>query len=209
METRNNPYIWVTWLTKLMTGECQCRWSSWFHSHYKIEEQPSDFDSASWKVMHTELLERRVNQLYKEGFDVSIENQNELRLKGKDDIEVCGKPDIIAIKEKRAYVEDCKTGKPRDSHIMQVMIYMMMLPHVNENIEGKILDGRVIYKENILEIPSRKIDDKQKRIFKELVWQIGGSDPPRKVPSKRECQYCKIPIEYCPEKIIPKDHGLF
>ena len=27
---RQSPYIWFTWLTKLMAGEAQCEWASWF-----------------------------------------------------------------------------------------------------------------------------------------------------------------------------------
>jgi len=35
---RRSPYIWVTWLTKLMAGEAQCEWASWFKAHHKYDK---------------------------------------------------------------------------------------------------------------------------------------------------------------------------
>ena len=34
---RQTPYIWVTWLTKLLAGEAQCDWASWFKAHNKYD----------------------------------------------------------------------------------------------------------------------------------------------------------------------------
>ena len=31
----NGPYIWITWLTKLLTGEHSCEWASWFKAHHE------------------------------------------------------------------------------------------------------------------------------------------------------------------------------
>ena len=43
------PYIWATWLTKLLAGEDSCEWSSWFKSQYDSrtwEKAPSNYDLA-------------------------------------------------------------------------------------------------------------------------------------------------------------------
>ena len=45
---RSCPYIGVTWLTKLMAGESQCEWASWFRAHYNWDKPASDFDVAKW-----------------------------------------------------------------------------------------------------------------------------------------------------------------
>ena len=36
---KEGPYIWVTWLTKLLTGDDSCEHASWFKTQ---------FDAKSW-----------------------------------------------------------------------------------------------------------------------------------------------------------------
>ena len=36
---KDGPYIWVTWLNKLITGDQSCEWAYWFRTQ---------FDSNSW-----------------------------------------------------------------------------------------------------------------------------------------------------------------
>ena len=41
------PYIWTTWLTKLLTGETSCEWAACFRApHQGYAKQPSDFNLA-------------------------------------------------------------------------------------------------------------------------------------------------------------------
>jgi len=212
---RANPFIWVTWLTKLMAGESQCQWASWFRSHYKWDKLPSDFDLPKWTVEHNELLHKRKVQLEAEGFTVYTEDQNSFKLVGKTGIEVSGKADIVAIKEGKAYVEDCKTGNPKHSDHMQVLLYMLALPIATTHCKGLKLEGRIIYKDLVADIPSSKIDDELKELFKKTVLSIGGSEPPIKVPSWGECRFCDISKADCPERIDSQsiatatDHDLF
>ena len=56
---RPNPFIWVSWLSKLMAGEKQCEWASWFRSHYIWEKVPSGLDLAKWTADHAQLLRAR------------------------------------------------------------------------------------------------------------------------------------------------------
>ena len=60
---REHPYIWATWLPRLLTGENSCEWAVWFKAHHQNwSRQPSDFDQAQWLLDHTALLnERRAN----------------------------------------------------------------------------------------------------------------------------------------------------
>jgi len=54
---RESPYIWVTWLAKIMVGDTVCQWQSWFQSQNQLtEKQPSDFDLIGWKIDHTKML---------------------------------------------------------------------------------------------------------------------------------------------------------
>ena len=51
---RDGPYIWVTWLTKLMVGENSCEWAAWFKSHFQgYDKVPNDFDVTAWQMAHT------------------------------------------------------------------------------------------------------------------------------------------------------------
>ena len=56
---RDGPYFWVTWLTKLLTGENSCEWSAWFrarHDSGSWEQVPGDFDRAGWQMAHTAMV---------------------------------------------------------------------------------------------------------------------------------------------------------
>ena len=125
---RPNPYIYVTWLTKLIAGENQCEWSSWFKAHYRYEKLSSDFNTAKWTADHNQLLHRRKGELEKMGHTVYIEDQNKFTLKGKTGIDLGGKADIVGVNGIEAVVEDAKTGSPKNSDHIQVLIYMMVLP---------------------------------------------------------------------------------
>ena len=214
-ELRKSTFVWVTWLTKLMSGENQCMWASWFRTHYKWDKVPSDFDLVKWTADHNELSKIRVNQLKEQGFTVYTEDQNSFHIEGKTGIHLSGKADIVAIKGDEAYVEDCKTGNPRHSDHMQVMIYMLSLPLATTHCKGLKLNGRIIYKNSIVDIPSEKIDDSMKQIFKDTIHKIGQDTPPLKTPSWGECRFCDITKVDCPERIETEpvisheEHDLF
>ena len=53
---RDGPYIWVTWLTKLLAGENSCEWGSWFraqHEGWSWSKVPNGFDQVTWQLAHT------------------------------------------------------------------------------------------------------------------------------------------------------------
>ena len=132
---RPHPFLWVTWLSKLMAGERQCQWASWFRCHYEWNKVPSGCDLARWTADHAELVRTRRATLQAQGFTVYTEEQNSFTLMGTTGIEVSGKPDIVAIQGTEAYVEDCKTGTPRHSDHLQVLVYMLSLPPRREPLE--------------------------------------------------------------------------
>ena len=94
---RPSPYIWVTWLTKLMVGENSCEYAAWFKSHYQnFEKVPNGFDLSTWKVEHTTLLGQTRTALELAGKTVFTEDQNKFTLKGST-AKLGGKPDLISI----------------------------------------------------------------------------------------------------------------
>ena len=155
-QQRSEPYIWVTWLTKLLAGESQCEWSAWYRAHNTgYEKVPSDFDLATWTVEHNDLVNSRREQLLDEGYEVYVEEENAFKRVGKTGIVVSGKADILAIRDGRGVIEDCKTGRPRASDQLQVLVYMLLLPIGNPRCEGVKLSGCVTYKTRSVDIHPR------------------------------------------------------
>ena len=57
VRAREQPYIWATWLSRLLAGESHCEWAAWFRAHYQDwERPPSDFDQTRWMMDHTGLV---------------------------------------------------------------------------------------------------------------------------------------------------------
>jgi len=190
---RGDPYIWVTWVTKLLAGEGQCEWSAWFRArHSDYDRLPSDFDVATWTVEHNELVQLRKEQLADEGYQVYVEDENAFRRIGKTGIVVSGKPDILAIRDNIGVIEDCKTGRPRTSDQLQVLVYMLLLPVGNQRCAGLALSGRVVYKSGTMEIPASGLTDEFRAKFVNLVHRVGGDQPLPKNPVWSECRWCDI-----------------
>lgn len=64
---RNGPYMWVTWLIRLLAEENNCEHASWFkaqHDGNSWEKSPSGFKLVRWQVGHTDML-RRCAQKYR------------------------------------------------------------------------------------------------------------------------------------------------
>ena len=45
-QLRTAPYVWVTWLSRLLVGDDSCVWPSWFRAHYESfrKADSSSFD---------------------------------------------------------------------------------------------------------------------------------------------------------------------
>ena len=116
---REHPYIWATWLARLLAGESQCEWAGWFRANYQDwTKPPSDFDSARWMMDHTALVKEARESREKLGYEVSTEEPEFLHLRGKT-ATLAGKPDLIAVKGNDRVIIDAKTGKPSPHHTVQ------------------------------------------------------------------------------------------
>jgi hypothetical protein len=190
---RTDTYIWVTWLTKLLAGESTCEWSAWFRAHHTdYDKLPIDFDLARWTVEHNELVNARREQLLDEGYQVTVEDENAFKRIGRTGIIVSGKPDILAVRDGDGVVEDCKTGRPRTSDQLQVLVYMLLLPIKNPRCEGVRLSGRVVYRTSAVDVPATGLDDAFRSRFVDLVQRVGGESPLPKHPAWSECRWCDV-----------------
>ena len=81
------------------------------------------------------------------------------------------------------------------------MIYMYALPRALPQYRGVTFDGRVVYNENQIEVPSAAIDDKFVQNLARLIGRVSdASAPARRVPSVTECGRCQITRADCPER---------
>ena len=183
-ELKPLPSIWVTWLARLMADETQCQWSVWFRTHYKYEKLSSTFDSAKWNASHQALLRSRVCGLEAEGYTVHVEGENWFEISGKSNaVKVLGKPDILAIAGQQGFVEDCKTGRKKNSDLYQVLIYLLLLPVSSSRCRGLSLAGRLVYPDGAIEIQASQVDEAFKAQFREAIATLSSTTSARKIPS--------------------------
>ncbi len=198
---RDKPYVWVTWITPLLSGDAQCTWAAWFKANHKYKSRPSDFDSAAWTARHNELLGKRATELEKDGWVVKLEDQNSFKLVGREGGCLSGKPDIVATREGRMLVIDCKTGQRRNSDVMQVLIYMLAMRRRHPGLDPSAISGELQYSDGILDVPAEGLDEEFMVRLAKVMGEVTGAEPPRRVPSYSECRFCPIREEDCPERI--------
>lgn len=216
-KARNKVFIWISWLAKLMAGEIQCEHSCWFKSHFSFDKLPSDFNLVRWTMDHNALVHKTRDELELQGYKVTIEDQNSFKVIVNEAL-VSAKPDIVAVRtiptRRELTVEklviDCKTGRPKNSDQVQVLLYMMYLPHTHQSLTTEELqrlpwEGRVVYKKTAVPVPSVMLTKSLIAIAKDTIGKLSGACA-RKVPSERECRKCDISESDCPERL--EDDGI-
>ena len=202
-EPRSGPYIWATWLSRLLVGDYSCEWAAWFKAHYtRYDRMPGNFDAVTWQMDHTALLNSVRDELEAAGTTVFTENQGYFNLRGQSGTVIGGKPDLVAVgPDRTGTIYDVKTGQPRASDTAQVMIYMYALPYQGQ-FRGMRFDGRIVYREGrTVDIPSGSVNDDFKENLFALIRRIAASEPARRVPSALECGFCDLTPTDCSERI--------
>ena len=198
---REHPYIWTTWLPRLLTGENSCEWAAWFKAHHQEWDQvPSDFDQTQWLIDHTALLNEQKSEWAERGNEMSVENQNSFRLRGEAAI-LAGKPDLIVKTGEDALIIDVKTGREQTSHRVQVMIYQFALPRAFPQYEGARIAGRVVYPTRTVRVPMSALRGQFIDQLGSLIRRIASETPAQRVPSRQECRFCDISAADCPERV--------
>ncbi|MDP2916877.1 MAG: PD-(D/E)XK nuclease family protein [Dehalococcoidia bacterium] len=200
---RDGLYVWVTWLSRMMSGEVTCHWAPWFRTHYTgYDRAPSDFQVAVWTAQHTQLLDEIARERSGLGEGVYREDQNQFRVRRASGLVIAGKPDLIAIdREGQCTVYDIKTGNPGHSDIMQVMLYMLLLPYSSAVYKGKSLMGCVVYKDgNRSGIPAKAIDKDFESCVTYFLNILESDTAPGQTPSPAECRFCELTTVDCPTR---------
>ena len=144
-QRRDSPYIWVTWLTKLLVGENSCEWAAWFRANHEgrsWNKVPSTFDNAEWQINHTNLLNKIRNEIEREGKVVFTEAQNSFTLRGHT-ATLGGKPDLITVSGDRGTIVDAKAAQPSPSHHVQVLLYMYAIPRALHHFVASLWECRI------------------------------------------------------------------
>ena len=208
-QRRESPYIWATWLSRLLAGESSCEWATWFRAHYQDwEKPPSDFDQAQWMLDHTDLVNRARESREALGYEVYTENQNSFRLRGAT-ATLAGKPDLVAVKGSDAVIIDAKTRKPSPAHSAQVLIYQYAVPLARPEYRGVEFRGHVVYPGSNVGIPASGLDQQFVERLGALIRRLAAEEPARRVPSAAECRWCDITRQDCPARIEdePRQEG--
>jgi CRISPR/Cas system-associated exonuclease Cas4 (RecB family) len=190
-EPRKKPYIWVTWLAALLSGGDSCEFKVWMKAHFtKLEklELESGFDSAGWNEDHTAMLNELREEYRAKSQKLLIEGETGWKMEGRT-ATVAGRMDLVTAGPN--LVIDAKSGRQKNSHVMQMKIYLLVAElGLVPNVSGKFI-GVLRYPGNkVVEVPD--YDDVFKQRFFELVKRIAGPEPLDPVPSKGECRFCDL-----------------
>ena len=200
---RAAPYIWISWLPKLLAGEDHCFWKAWFRAHFTGYEKLEDdkFEKGAWMSDHAIMVYERAKALRAAGYAVTVEGENKFVFRTQSGAELSGKPDIVAVNAKECLVIDCKTGKERYSDKIQVLLYLLVWPYVRPQHEELIHRGEVEYRTRSIEVLAGEADDGFRQAIKIMVRDIAGDTPLPRVPCFAECKWCDIPTSECPARV--------
>lgn len=196
---RRSPFVWATWLPKLLIGYNTCEWSAWFMAHYQGYEREEDVPYRALEA-HAALLKQTREEFEARGYCVTVEGENKFSITSRTGATLRGVPDLIAVSERPVIVE-VKSGKHQPFDRMQLLLYMHAVPRAdNLNYEGMTFEGLLVYPDKVEVVPPAELEDFRPRL-KELLKRVLSGSPARKEPSERNCRFCKLTTADCPEKI--------
>lgn len=196
MVKRRKPYFWVTWIAAALAGDKSCEYAPWLKSHYKadeLEETPERAKQlAQWKADHAAIVRHRAEELRSQGYAVTVEGENKFTVYGKN-ADVGGAMDVVAIRGDEVRVEDVKTGKKKDEHYWQVVLYILMLPKTKAKFMSPTsrLTGAIVYHDSVREIDGIEAANEASRVFGRITEIATNEVAPPKSPGS-ECAFCKI-----------------
>jgi hypothetical protein len=129
-----------------MADSNPCWWSVWSRANYKsVETRPTDPKLVVWRAQHTRQVRDLTWALKKPGVLVTAEDANSFKYDADTGATVAGKPDIVAVQDRVVSIYDVKTGNRHDSDLLQVMLYMLLLPRARGTFREHQIQGYVVY----------------------------------------------------------------
>lgn len=196
-ELREEPFIWATWLTKLISGEAKCEWSLWFRARHYYQKLESGTSLEGWTKEHDALVEWRANKLREAGLKPRIEQS--FTVNGRS-ATVKGKADIVYEADGVTWIEECKTGKRRDADHVQAILYMWFA----ELNGARVTQARVVYKDEIVDVSRTRMPAVREAALRLVALSTQQNPPPRN-PSQLECRSCNVGHFYCKDRVTSED----
>ncbi len=193
-----------------MAGDLQCTWSPWFKTHYtSYPKMPSTFELAQWQVDHNALLAKVVDERRAIGERLYKESQNSFQVRLSPTVSLGGKPDLVTIaSEGRVRVFDVKTGAPKISDQVQMMLYLLCLPSAFPQYKELDLSGSIVYSSGLrAPVPSEAVTADFKRNARQFLNMLDTDVMPERAPSPDECRYCDITTADCSERVDTFPNG--
>jgi hypothetical protein len=189
----------------LLAGDNKCEWTLWALSRYDIPREPDTPESIEHNRRHELLVEQRAHELELQNLYYTLDKDNWTSFVGRSGTKLTGKPDIIVPERDRITFEDCKGGRRKQEHHVQVLLYIQ-IDQQNKNRArkngGLVVDrdyaGSVIYRDGV-ETTDLTRSREIARDFTALMERVNGGAVPRS-PSARDCRYCKV-RNYCDQRI--------
>lgn len=171
-------------------------------ANFAYTKVPED-DMSEWLRRHTALTRSLRDEREAAGYRVATEDQNKFQLRIRHSgLELVGVPDLVASSERTIVVIDAKTGQHLDRHAAQVKLYMACLPYVAADYQRVPISGEVAYASGCrIEIKPDEACGEFRRDLRTWLELAQSPDPPRKVPSRDNCRFCKISRVDCPERV--------
>lgn len=201
---KDTPYVWLTWLIRLLCGEEHCRWHYWFKAHHEhFPKVESDFDSVTWNIDHAAMVNAHADTLRRQGYIVTVEKQNRFALTGTAGAVLVGQPDIVAVKEDELLLVDCKSGKPHpQQHHVQLLLYLHLWIYAHREHEDLTARGEIVYASRApISVSAVAADDGFGQQFRNLIREIVAETEPARAPSYPECSRCDLTCVSCPAKV--------
>ncbi len=200
MERRDSGFVWVTWISKLISGDAKCYYGPWLRANYHIDSLiESDF--SEWQKEHDEVVKDRYKKYSNEDYTVSLSHKNDIALKNKSDNILRAKPDIIAIKKDTIIFEDVRHHKYKDYNIINLMIYLLSCKdHFRFRLYNECF-GIIWTPNENKKITMVDISDKFKENLSDKFHILTSDTQLDATPSPEECRYCRIPKRLCDKRI--------
>lgn len=195
LERRIEPFIWVTWIPPLLSGDTNCEFMLHQLANY-VAPKRNDGVAPEWIDEHNRLVSKVADEYQRIGRTVRIMDENRIEIQSRTGIRVVGKPDIIVEEvlrgpsKSRAVIVDAKTGRPRSKDRLQVMLYMMM-SKAARSISGvtDMPDGQVRYgDDSVLDISQEEITED----FRQSVVRLLEMARTERVPDQRASGFCRL-----------------
>lgn len=219
-QPRDKSYVFVTWITKLISGEDRCWWKAWYKAHFAYVKRadalcescakkdgspcadPKGCRSSffrEYQEKHDRITTKRVEFHRSRGAVLKVEKDGQFKVRGKNGAILSGIPDLVALYPNNVVrVEDAKAGKRRDSDRWQVKVYQWALPlSWLRNVAAKIA-GAVAYTDGVVEVGALTTADAEK--IGTALRIVTGSESPSAEPSRMECQFCDVAD--CPSRYV-------